>query len=131
YKVQAGNGEGRVSQEGQVYSGTALDTYSDQLLFAGFFEWNITCNDWKNDEVDHRSCDQRCKLNASLGVGAYYENDDDDQHAAVGGLALSPFNGAAVAGDRLVRNGFDAWFRAQWNGWSLELEGLYRNIDFT
>src|SRR5207244_952619 len=40
YKFQVGNGEGRVSQEGQVYSGTALDTYSDQPLFAGFFEWN-------------------------------------------------------------------------------------------
>jgi hypothetical protein len=125
YKFQVGNGEGRVNQEGSVFNTSSWDEFSDQPLFAGFFEWNITGEDWKWDEVDHRPCDKRCCLNASLGIGAYYENDDDGKHSAWGGLAMRNDK------DRAERTGLDAWFRAQWNGWSLLVEALYREIDYT
>jgi hypothetical protein len=124
YKVQATNGEGRMNREGSVFNTDAFDTFSDQLQFAGFFEWNLTCQDWKWDEVDHRPCEKRCALVASVGVGAYYENDDDSRRDGYGGLRVG-------ASGRTERFGLDAWFRAHYNGWSFLAEALYRNIDFT
>ena len=125
YKVQASNGEGRVNQEGSVFNTSSFDQFSDQLLFAGMFEWTITCKDWAWDEVDGRPCDKRCGLDAAVGVAGYYEDDNDQNHAAWGGLALHNPN------DRAKRYGLDGWFRAQWNGFSLLAEFLYRNIDYT
>lgn len=133
YKVQAGNGEGRQNQEGGASAGSpfnrdARDTFSDNLLMAAMFEWNLTCcnGDYKWDEVDHRPCDKRCELQAAVGVGGYYENDDDVQRSAWGGLAL---RGSSSA--RADRYGLDVWFRAQYNGWSLLAEGMLRNVDWT
>jgi hypothetical protein len=131
YKVQAGNGEGRQNQEGGTAQGSpfnrdARDTYSDQLLLAAMFEWNLSpgCKEFKWDEVDHRPCDKRCELLMALGVGGYYENDDDSQHAAWGGLRLGS------GSDRADRYGLDAWFRLHYNGWSVMAEYILRNIDY-
>ena len=74
--------------------------------------------------MDSRSCDDRACLNASVGVCAMYEDDNDAQHKSFG-LALRNPN------DRLNRSGYGAWFRAQWNGWSLEAEFDERSIDYT
>ena len=89
-------------------------------------EWNITCDDWKWDEVDHRPCEKRCKLNASLGASAYYENDDDAKRDQWGGLAVR--GSSARGADRM---GLNAWFRAQYNGWSSMVEWYQRDIDYT
>ena len=130
YKLQAGNGEGRQNQEGGTSQGSpfnrdARDTYADNLLFAGMFEWNLTCcaGDYKWDEVDHRACDKRCELQAAVGVGGYYEDDEDTQRSAWGGLAV---RGSGKA----ERYGLDAWFRAQWNGFSFLAEYLLRNVKY-
>ena len=123
YKVQVGNGEGRENKSGSVFNTDAFGTFSDNLEYAGMFEWNITCNEWKWDEVDHRPCDKRCDLNASLGIAATYEKDDDLKHDGYGGLALR-------SSGRIDRTNYDAWFRAQWNGWSLEVEWMQREIDY-
>src|SRR5438477_95953 len=50
YKVMASTGEGREDQAGSVFNTDAFDTYSDQLLFSGLFEWNITGSDWSYGE---------------------------------------------------------------------------------
>jgi len=123
YKVQAGNGEGRENKSGSVFNTDAFDTFSDQLEFAGMFEWNITCKDWKWDEVDHRPCDKRCELNASLGIAVTYENDDDLKHDGYGGLALR-------SSGRVDRLNYDVWFRAQYNGWSFLAEYMGRELDY-
>jgi hypothetical protein len=125
YRAMVSTGEGRLDQAGSVFNTDAFDTYSDQVLVSGCFEWNITCKDWEYDEVDMRPCEERCHLNASLGVSAYYEDDDDSSHKAPGGFALRNAN------DRLDRFGYNAWFRAQWNGWSLQAEFTGRSIDYT
>jgi hypothetical protein len=132
YKVQAGNGEGRQNQEGGAAAGSpynrdARDTFSDQFLFAASFEWNLSpgCKEFKWDEVDHRPCDKRCGLLAAVGVAAYYENDDDSQHAAWGGLRLGS------SSDRADRYGLNAWARVHYNGWSFLAEALLRNVDYT
>ena len=88
------------------------------------FEWNITCKDWKWDEVDGRPCDKRCDFEASVGVAGYFENDDDVKRDGYGGLAVR-------SSGRTERTGYDAWFRAQWNGLSLSVEWMQREIDFT
>jgi hypothetical protein len=123
YKVMASNGEGAISR-GSVFNTDAFDTFSDQLLLSAMFEWNITCNDWKWDEVDHRPCDKRCKLDASVGVSGYYENDDDVSRSQWGGLAVR-------GSGRADRYGLNAWFRAQYNGWSFLAEAYLRNLDYT
>jgi hypothetical protein len=125
YKVQVSNGEGRVNQEGSIFNTSSFDAFSDQVLIAGMFEWTITCKDWKWDEVDSRPCDKRCGLDAAIGIAGYYENDDDQNHLAWGGLALRNPT------DRADRFGLNAWFRAQWNGLSGLAEFLYRDIDYT
>ena len=84
----------------------------------------LTCDEFKWDEVDNRPCDKRGKLAAAIGVAGYYENDDDTQHAAWGGLALRSTG-------RADRTGADLWFRMHYNGWSLLAEGLYRDVDYT
>jgi hypothetical protein len=122
YKVQAMNGEGRIDR-GSPFNVDAFDTHSDQLLFAGLFEWVITCDEFKMDEVDHRPCDKRCKLAAALGASGYYENDDDNGHTQHG-MRL----GSTGPLDRM---GFAAWFRAHYDGWSLLLEACYRDVDYT
>ncbi len=125
YKAQVSTGEGRIDR-GSIFSFDAADTYSDQMLFAAMFEWNITCDEWKWDEVDNRPCEKRCKLLASLGASAYYENDDDLKRDQWGGLAIRGPSSAKA--DRL---GLNAWFRAAYNGWTFVLEGHQRQIDFT
>ena len=125
YKVQATNGEGSISR-GSIFNFDAADTYSDQMLFAAMLEWNITCDDWKWDEVDHRPCEKRCKLLASLGASAYYENDDDAKRDQWGGLAVR--GSSARGADRMGLNG---WFRAAYNGWSTMIEWYQRDIDYT
>jgi hypothetical protein len=89
------------------------------------FEWNITCNDWKWDMVDHRSCEKRCALDLSIGLSGYYENDDDSKHDQWGGLRLGDSN------DRAERYGLDFWVRGQWNGLSWLGEFMLRNIQYT
>ena len=106
------------------YNRDARDTFSDQLLFSAALEYVITCDEFKWDEVDNRPCDKRGKFAAAVGVAGYYENDDDTQHAAWGGLALRSTG-------RADRTGADLWFRMHWNGWSLLAEGLYRDVDYT
>jgi hypothetical protein len=122
YKLQASTGEGSTEGAGSVFNTDAFDTYSDQVLFSGFLEWNITCKDLGFDEVDHRACEDRCRLDASLGVMAMYENDDDASHKNVG-LALR-------SSGRLDRMGYGAWFRARYEGWSLLAEYAAREIDY-
>lgn len=122
YKVQAATGEGTTEATGSVFNTDAFDTYSDQLLFSGYFEWNITCKDWAFEEVDHRACDDRRRLDASLGVCAMYENDDDSSHRNWG-LALR-------SSGRADRSGYGAWFRARYNGWNLLLDYESRSVDY-
>jgi hypothetical protein len=121
YRAMASNGEGPVSV-GSVFNTDAFDTFSDQLLFSGMLEWNVTCKDWGWDEVDHRSCEDRCRLDLSVGVSGHYENDDDSSHRAVG-LALRE-------GGPLDRWGASAWVRARWQGFSFLAEYAYRSIDY-
>lgn len=123
YKFQAANGEGAISR-GSVFNTDAFDTFSDQVLLSAMFEWNVTCKDWKWDQVDSRPCDKRCALDLSIGVAGYYENDDDLKHDQWGGLALR----SSGRGDRY---GLDGWIRGQWNGLSWTAEFLLRNIDYT
>jgi Phosphate-selective porin O and P len=123
YKAQMVNGEGAISR-GSVFNTDAADTFSDQFLFAGMFEWNITCDEWKWDEVDSRPCDKRCEWLVSVGVAGYYENDDDNVHSQPGGLRLG-------SSGRIDRWGLNAWARAAWNGWTFLLEGYQRSIDYT
>ena len=123
YKVQAVNGEGAISR-GSVFNTDAFDTFSDQLLFAGMFEWNVTCEEWKWDEVDHRPCDKRCQWLVSVGAAGYYENDDDSSHSQPGGLRLN-------SSGRIDRWGANVWVRAAWNGWTFLAEGYQRSIDYT
>jgi hypothetical protein len=122
YKVAATTGEGPTEGTGSVFNTDAFDTYSDQLLFSGYLEWNITCKDWAFDEVDHRACEDRCRLDASLGICAMYENDDDSSHKGVG-MALR-------SSGRLDRLGYGAWFRARYQGFSLEAEYDARQVDY-
>lgn len=129
YKVAVGNGEGRSDQEGgtaqgSVFNRDAEDTYSDNLLFSGMFEWVITCNEYKWDEVDSRDCDKRCELQAALGASAYYEDDDDTQHASWGSLVLRSTG-------RAERTGLNAWLRMQYQGFSFLLEGFQRAVEYT
>ena len=124
YKFQVSTGEGPTEQAGSVFNTDAFDTYSDQLLFSGCFEWNITCKDWAFDEVDHRACADRCRLDASLGVCGYYENDDDASQRSPGALALRSTG-------PVDRWGAGAWFRARWEGWTAILEGEIRNVEYT
>jgi hypothetical protein len=125
YKVQAGNGEGRMNQEGSVFNIGAVDEYSDQLLYAGMFEWVVTCDEYKLDEVDHRPCDKRCAWQVAIGAAGYYENDDDLRHFAPGGIRLA--GGSA----RIDRMGLEAWVRAAWNGFTFLADAYYREIDYT
>jgi hypothetical protein len=123
YKVMASNGEGNVGQAASVFNTDAFDTYSDQLLFSGMLEWTITGKDWKWDEVDFRSCEERRHLDASLGVCGYYEDDDDASEKSPG-MALrstGPLTRYAVGG----------WFRARWSGLSVVAEAGMRNVDYT
>ena len=124
YKVQVMNGEGLINR-GSVFNTDAFDTYSDNLLLAAAFEWNVTCNDWKMDMVDHRPCDKRCNLDLSIGLAGIYENDDDSKHDQWGGLRLGDGN------DRAERYGLDFWVRGQWNGLSWLGEFMLRNIQYT
>ncbi len=123
YRAMVANGEGNGGQT-NVFSADAFDTFSDQVLLAGALEWNITCRDWKWDEVDLRDCEGRNRLDASLGVSAYHENDDDASLSAPGGLAVK-------APGPLERTGLNAWFRAQWRGWSFQSEWFSRHVSFT
>jgi hypothetical protein len=124
YKAQVATGEGQPQSAGSVFSTDARDTYSDQLLFSGMFEWNVTGKDWKNDEVDHRACDERCRLDASVGIWGYYENDDDTSQRVPGGLALR----STGPNDRW---GAGLWFRARWQGFSAVLEAGMREVEYT
>jgi hypothetical protein len=121
YKFFASTGEGPVST-GSVFNTDAFDTYSDQPLFAGMLEWTITCKDWKFDEVDHRPCDDRCKLEASVGVAAYYENDDDVSERSPG-MALR-------SSGPLERRGFCGWLRARYQGFTLIAEAGMRDVEY-
>ncbi len=123
YKIQAGNGEGRENRSGSVFNTDAFDTFSDQLTFAGMFEWNITGNEWAWEEIDHRPCDKRCDFNASLGIQAVYSNDDDLKKDGYGALALR-------SSGRTDLIEYGAWFRAQKNGWSLLVEWMQREVDY-
>ena len=123
YKFMASNGEGNTAQQASVFNQDALDTYSDQLLFTAMLEWTLTCKDWKFDEVDHRECEERCRLDASIGIAGYYENDDD--------VNLKSPGMAVRSTGPLDRYGVGAWFRARWHGWSALLEGGMRTVDFT
>ncbi len=129
YKVAVANGEGRLDQEGgagagSVFNRDAMDTYSDNLLFAGMVEWVITRGDYKWDEVDARDCEKRCEFQAAVGASAYFENDDDSQHASWGSLALRSTG-------RAERSGLNAWFRAQVQGFSFLLEGFQRSVEYS
>ena len=124
YKAFASTGEGRPDQAGSVFNTDAFDTYSDQLLFSGMFEWNITCKDWAYDEVDHRACADRCRLEASVGVTGYYEDDNDASERSPGSLALR-------ATGPLTRWGASAFFRARWQGFNALVEAAMRNVDYT
>ena len=124
YKVAASTGEGPVEQAGSVYSTDAFGTYSDNLLFSGTLEWTLTCKDWKFDEVDNRPCAERGRLDASVGVCAYYEDDDDTSEKSPGALALRSVG-------PLQRYGLGAWARARWNGWTAIAEYDMRSIDYT
>lgn len=128
YAFEALNGEGRADVVGSVFA-DATDKFSDQLLYAGMFEWNLTGKDWAWDEVDHRSCEARGRLDASLGASAYFENDDDTNlpPGVPGSLAVKGNGGVGP----LERWGANAWFRAQWQGFSLQTEYYRRSLDFT
>jgi len=121
YRAAATNGEGTVAT-GSVFNTDAFDTFSDQLLLSGMLEWYVTGTDFPYDEVDHRACADRCKLDLAVGVSGYYENDDDSSHNVVG-LALR-------SSGRLDRWGLGAWARARWNGWTFLAEYGMRNVDY-
>jgi hypothetical protein len=121
YKFFASTGEGPVST-GSVFNTDAFDTFSDQLLFTAMLEWTITCKDWKFDEVDHRACDDRCRFEASIGAGAYYENDDDASSRSPG-LALRSTG-------PLERTGVCGWFRARYQGFTLIAEAGSRTVEY-
>jgi hypothetical protein len=121
YRVAATTGEGNVGT-GSVYNTDAFDTYSDQLLFTGMLEWTPTCKDWAWDEVDHRACEDRCRLDLSVGASGYFEHDDDSSHNNAG-LALR-------ASGRLERWGAGAWVRARWQGWSFVAEYGMRDVEY-
>ena len=123
YRVMASTGEGPTHSAGSVFSTDAFDTYSDQLLFSGLLEWTITGKDWKWDEVDHRPCDERCRFEASLGVCAYHEDDDDTSEKSPG-LALRSTG-------PLERTGLAAWFRARYQGWTLVAEAGMRRVEYS
>ena len=123
YKFQASTGEGQPEVAGSVFNTDAFDTYSDQLLFSGILEWNITCKEWANEEVDHRACEDRCRLDASLGICGLYEDDNDSSHKNWG-LRLDSTG-------RATRSGYGAWFRARKSGWNLLVEYASRSVDFT
>jgi hypothetical protein len=122
YRFMASTGEGPTHSAGSVFNTDAFDTYSDQLLFTAMVEWTLTCKDWKWDEVDNR-CEDRCGFDASIGIAAYYENDDDVTEKSPG-LALRSTG-------PLDRYGLGAWFRARWNGWTLIAEAALRNVEYT
>ena len=128
YGVQALNGEGRNDISGSVFA-DATDKFSDQLLFAAMFEWNITGKEWAWDEVDQRPCEDRGRLDASVGVSGYYENDDDTHlpSGIPGSLAVKGNGGVGP----LTRWGANAWFRARWHGFSFQAEYFHRDIDYT
>jgi hypothetical protein len=122
YRVMVSTGEGPTQSAGSVFNTDAFDTYSDQPLVAGLLEWTLTGREWKWDEVDHRPCEERCQLDASLGVCAYHENDDDLSEKSPG-LALR-------SSGPLDRTGFGAWFRARWQGWNLVAEAGMRKVEY-
>jgi hypothetical protein len=122
YRAAATTGEGTVST-GSVFNTDATDSFSDQLLFSGMLEWNVTCKDWPWDEVDHRACADRCKLDLSVGVSGHYENDDDVSHRTVG-LALR-------SSGTLERWGASAWVRARYSGWSFLAEYGMRHVEYS
>jgi hypothetical protein len=128
YAAQALNGEGRSDLAGSVFA-DATDRTSDQLLFAGMLEWNVTGEDWSWDEVDHRPCDERCRLDVSVGVSGHYENDDDANlpSGVPGSLAVRGNGGVGP----LTRWGVNAWVRARWNGFSFQSEWYRRDVDFS
>jgi hypothetical protein len=122
YKLAVTTGEGPPQSAGSVFNFDAFDSYSDQPLVTGMLEWTITCKDWKYDEVDSRSCDERCRLEASVGVAAYYENDDD-------GFSRSPGLVLRSSG-RHDRMAFGAWARARWQGFTGLVEFASRTVDY-
>lgn len=123
YRAMASTGEGPIPAAGSVFNTDAFDTYSDQLLYSASLEWNLTGEDWGYDEVDTRPCDKRCRLDASLGVWAYYENDDDVSEKSPG-LALRSTG-------PLTRRSFGAWLRGQVSGFSWLVEAGMREVDYT
>ena len=123
YKVGVTTGEGPTEATGSVFNTDAFGTYSEQPLVAGYLEWNITCKDWAMEEVDHRACEDRCRLDASLGVCGLYEDDNDTSHRGWG-LALRSTGKAK-------RSGFGAWLRARWEGWNFVAEYDSRTVDYT
>jgi hypothetical protein len=123
YKFMASTGEGPPQSAGSVFNTDAFDTYSDQLLFTGMLEWTLTCKDWKYDEVDSRACADRCKFEASIGVAAYHENDDDRTLRSPGLVARST--------GPLDRTGYGAWLRARWQGFTLVAEAASRTLDYS
>lgn len=126
YKLQVTNGEGNGAQI-PIFGTDALNTFSDQPLLSGLLEWRVTGRDFKFDEVDSRSCEDRCCLDLAIGASAYHENDDDKSLTAPGSLAVK---GNAGVGP-LARTGWSVWMRGQWQGWSWQTEFLSRHIDFT
>lgn len=122
YKVSVMTGEGPTEATGSVFNTDAFGTYSDNLLFSGYLEWNITCKDWAFEEVDHRACEDRCRLDASLGVCGLYEKDDDVTHRGWG-LRLD-------SSGRAERTGYGAWFRARYEGWNLLVEYDARDVSY-
>jgi len=129
YRVQAGNGEGRMDEEGgaglgSVFNQNAFGTYADSLLYAGMFEWNVVGSEYPWDEVDLRPCDQRHVLHVAVGTSAYHEDDDDSMHNGWGGLVLRSTG-------RATRTGLNAWIRSEWQGWSFVAEGYGRSVDYT
>lgn len=121
YRFFASTGEGGVSV-GSTFNTDAFDTFSDQLLFTGALEWNVTCKDWAWDGVDHRACADRCGWDVSIGVSGYHENDDDAEHRAAG-LALR-------SSGRIDRTGINAWIRARHDGWTFLAEYARRIVDY-
>ena len=91
-----------------------------------WLEWNITCKDWAWEEIDHRVCEDRCRLDASLGVSGLLRG-----RATTTRTRPSGFRAAARRGGP-HRWAASAWFRARWEGWSL-ISGVRttRNIDYT
>jgi hypothetical protein len=91
-------------------------------------EWNVTGKDWAWDEVDHRPCADRCRLDVSVGASAHYE-DDDDAHLPSGVAGSLAVRGNGGVGP-LTRWGLSAWARARWQGFSLQAEVYRRSLDW-